>query len=442
MSLRWSLRLALIGSLAIHSAHSVSQTSPTKITKPAPGSSFTLTAIKVAGSSRYTPDEVITASGLQIGKTVSEEDFKLASQRLGETGAFGDVAYRFEYSAAGATLDLQLTDSTQFVPVHFDNLVWFSDQELTAKLRERVPLYRGQLPLNGEMADQVSDALQALLIERQIPGRADYLRSGALDGPIEAIVFSVSGPNIRIRQVDFEGAGPAETGLLRSAAEKLKDGEYTRSLLEVQARMNFLPIYLERGYLKAAFSEAQAKVAQQDADKILVDVALVAEPGHQYNFTTLEWSGLSVFSPEQLGQLLHLERGKPANAIQLGIDLTAVQKVYGTRGYMAAHITPVPQMDDESRTVAYQLQVQEGDVYRMGELEIRGVDNPTARRLVLAWKLKDGDTYDSSYAERFMKETANSIVKPGEWDVSIHESADAEEKTVDITLRLERKPTR
>jgi outer membrane protein insertion porin family len=431
-----------MAALVILSPQSFAQASPAKATKPAPGSSFTLTAIKVTGSIRYTQEEIIAASGLQVGNAVSEEDFKLASQRLGESGAFGDVGYRFQYSPSGATLDLQLTDNTEFVPVRFDNLVWFSDQELADKLRERVPLYRGQLPLNGEMADQVSDALQALLIERQIPGRADYLRSGALNGPIEAFVFSVSGPNIRIRNIAFEEAAPAEAGLLKTAADKLKGSEYTRSLLEAQARMNFRPIYLERGYLKAAFSEAQAKVAQQDADKILVDVALTVNPGHQYNFTTLEWSGLSVFSAEQLEQLLHLERGKPANAIQLGTDLTAVQKVYGTRGYMATHITPVPQMDDESRTVSWQLQVQEGDVYRMGELEIRGVDNPTARRLVLAWKLKQGDTYDSSYAERFMKEAANSIVKPSEWDVSVHESADAEEKTVDVTLRLERKATR
>ena len=162
---------------------------------------------------------------MQIGQQVTEADFQKATEILGETGMFGDVSYRFEYSAAGATLDFQLSDNPQLVPARFDNFVWFSDQELMEKLHQRVPLFRGQLPLNGKLPDQISDALQGLLIERKVAGKADYLRAGDQEGPISAIAFNVEGVHIVVRNTDFSGcsSGPAQ-GLATSRPSAFPSG--------------------------------------------------------------------------------------------------------------------------------------------------------------------------------------------------------------------------
>ena len=198
--------------------------------KAVPPSALKLTSIKVTGSKRYTPGQVIAASGLEIGQTVSEDDFKKASQQLGETGAFKDVTYAFKFSGDAATLDLQVTDAGPFVPARFDNFVWLSDQELLKQLHARVPLFESELPVAGSLADQVSDALQVLTIEQNIQGRADYLRFAHEDGPIEAFVFKITGPNISIRNVEFSGAEPSTLPALQAAAQKISGEEYLRSL--------------------------------------------------------------------------------------------------------------------------------------------------------------------------------------------------------------------
>src|SRR5437660_11121210 len=81
-----------------------------------PPSTFKLISINVTGTKRYTPAEIIAATGLQLGQTVSESDFRRASQELGETGAFSDVAYTYQYSAQGTKLDFQVADSNQSLP--------------------------------------------------------------------------------------------------------------------------------------------------------------------------------------------------------------------------------------------------------------------------------------------------------------------------------------
>src|SRR5215469_11568030 len=95
-----------------------------------PASNRQLIAVTVSGSKRYPESDALAASGLQIGTTVTEDDFKKAARRLGDLGVFSNIAYNYSYSSAGTKLILQVTDVDKFVPVRFEDFVWFSDEEL------------------------------------------------------------------------------------------------------------------------------------------------------------------------------------------------------------------------------------------------------------------------------------------------------------------------
>jgi outer membrane protein assembly factor BamA len=408
--------------------------------KELPSSAFKLIEIKTTGTKRYKSEEIVAASGLQIGESVSEDDFKKAARILGETGAFGDVQYSFQYSSDGTKLDLEVQDAEQFVPVRFDNLVWFSDRELFDRLHALVPLFQGELPAGGDLADQVSNALQALLIEHNVQGKADYLRAAHEDGPIEAFVFTVTGPQIHIRDVAFAGAVAPELPLLEAAAKKLQGADFLRSILRAQEDKNFLPIYLRSGYLKAAFGDAQAKIVQDSPQETTVDVTFPVEPGRQYKLTEIGIQGYKSFSAETLKKLMHAEIGQPADAVQLDADIESMKKLYGTRGFMAVSIQPEMQTNDANSTVEYVLHIQEGDVYSMGDLDVRGLDARTTSRLQDDWKLRGGDPYDSSYPKQFLERAAKDISILADWNVSVRESLNRDEKSVDVTLRFDPKP--
>ncbi len=418
----------------------LAQTARKPSPKELPPSAFKLISVKTTGTQRYKSEEIVAASGLQIGQTVSEDDFKKAARLLNDTGAFSAVLYSFQYSAEGTKLELQVHDAEQFVPVRFDNLVWFSDQELLDQLHAAVPLFQGQLPVGGELADQVSNALQGLLIAHNVQGEANYLRAGPEDGPVEAFVFTVVGPQIHIRNIAFEGAGEAELPLLESAAKKLLGSDFSRSILRTQEDKNFLPIYLQRGYLKATFGDAQAKVVEGSPRETAVDVTFPVDPGRQYKLTEIELAGYKSFSAETLRQLMQAEMNQPANAVQFDTDIEAMKKLYGTRGFMAVNIQPYPEMDDANSTVIYRLRIQEGEVYSMGDLDIRGLDARLTARLEDDWRLRGGNPYDSSYPKQFLDRENKEISVLSDWDASVRESLNPKEHTVDVTLRFNQKP--
>jgi len=411
-----------------------------------PASAFKLISISVSGSKRFAQDDLVAASGLQLGQNAGEEDFRKATERLGASGAFREVAYSYSYSPAGTKLELQVADSDKFVPAHFEDFVWFTDDELQRKVHERVPLFKDELPLTGNLPDEVSEVLQGLLVENNIAGHVDYLRAGESSGndelgKIESIDYSVTGAEIRIRNVDFTGASPGELPLLEKAAGQMLGRQYARSRVDTFAQHELLPIFLAHGYLKAAFAPPQTKVVEQSKDQTQVDVTLPAQPGRQYKLSAVEWSGNKVFTVEQLQQLLHLPPGEPANAVRLASQLEAVQKLYGTRGYVMATVKAEPEIDDANGTVSYRLQVSEGELYHMGELDIMGLDSPATARLREAWKMRPGDVYDSSYVKRFVTEADKLLTANVDWMVQTQEIPNQQDKTVDVALHYEARAT-
>jgi outer membrane protein assembly factor BamA len=432
---------------AIVPAGATQKPSPARGGKAAPPTASKLIALKATGTTRYTDKEILAASGLQLGQNAADGDFKEAVQRLGEAGLFSEVVYSYSSSDAGVKLDLQLTDidQTKLVPVHFENFVWFTDDDLLAAAQRYVPLFKHLLPLTGKLPDRVSEALQAILTEKHFPGRVDYLRVGdESGGPLHAIDYHVEDVSIRIRNLEFPGASPEQTALLTTAVRRLTGAVYGRTVLAATAKLDLLPVYLQRGYLKAAFGPSDARVVpqpvspenEQASAEIEVDAILPVTPGKLYAISSVDWNGNSAVATAEVAPLIHLPSGQPANAVALLHDLENVGKLYRSRGYMTVQIKPEAQFDEEKNTVHYDLNVVEGDLYKMGELEILGLDTQAKARMVEAWTLREGQPYNADYPRKFLDDTRKILPRGAEWAVTTHETLDAKDKTVEVEIRF------
>ena len=417
------------------------QAAQTPISK-LPAAARQLVAIKATGSKRYSEETIAAASGLQLGTPVTDDDFKKAARRLGDSGVFTDIAYSFTYSSTGTKLEFHVTDFNKFVPVHFEDFVWFSDDELLKRMKEHIPLFDGELPLSGRMADEVSDVLQAMLVERAIPGTVEYERAGKSDGPVDAIVYRVSNVVIEIRNVEFNGAAEGELSALKEASRRVFDREYSRTVLNALVEHQLLPVYHARGYLKAAFSAPQPKVVKQpSADNeqgvrnlTVVDVTYDVTPGMQYKLKGVEWSGNHEFPTETLDKMVRAEPGKAANTVRINDNLKDIQKLYGSRGYVTATVKANANFEDAAGTVVLYLDVDEGAVYHMGELEFRGLDNSLTAKLRNAWKIRPGEVYNTTYLSEYLPAAQKLLPPTLDWEVSSHVTANLRDKTVDVDL--------
>jgi outer membrane protein assembly factor BamA len=205
---------------------------------------------------------------------------------------------------------------------------------------------------------------------------------------------------------------------------------------------------LQRGYLKATFGPSNARVVPQPASApdargaaetqtdVQVDAMIPVTPGKVYATSSVDWKGNSAVATAELAPLLHLPPGEPADAVRLVRDMESVTKLYHTRGYMTAQIKPNAQLDDEKSTVHYDVNVAEGDLYKMGEVEILGLDTQATARMQAAWTLREGQPYNADYLKKFLNDTGQLVPRGVQWAVSTHETLDAKDKTVDVEIRF------
>jgi outer membrane protein assembly factor BamA len=408
---------------------------------------YKLTAVKVKGSSRYTDKEILAASGLVLGQDAADGDFREAAQRLGNSGIFSNVAYSFSYSSAGIKLEFEVTDTDQskFVPVIFENFVWFSDAELLTDLRRRVPLFKEGVPLSGRLLDQVAEALQALLGEKHLPGRVDFIRAtGQESGGFKGIEYRVADVTLRIGDLEFPGASPEQSGFLKAAGRRIPGAPYSRSAIASVAKFDLLPQYLQRGYLKASFGTAEARVVTQPpaqsgapaSDDVEVDAIVPVTPGKQYAVSDVTLKGNSAVSNEEAVHLFHLPVGKPADGVRVTLDAENLVKLYHSRGYMTAQVNPEARIDEDKSTVSYNLKIDERALYKMGELEIVGVDSQSKDRLREAWKLREGEPYNGDYKMSFLDGVRTLLPSGLHFTVQVSEDLDAKSKSVDVTIHF------
>ncbi|MGE5053245.1 MAG: POTRA domain-containing protein [Acidobacteriota bacterium] len=407
-----------------------------------PVSARQLIAVKVIGSKRFSEQDIVAATGLQMGTPVNDDDFKRAARRLGDTGVFTDIAYAYSYSSAGTKLEFHVVDADKFVPVRFEDFVWFSDADLLRRIKEHAPLFDGELPLSGRLPEEVSDVLQAMLVEKSIPGHVEYERVGKADAPVQAILYRVADVLIQIRNVEFVGAGEAELPALTAASKRVFEREYSRTVLRSLVEKQLLPVYYSRGYLKATFGDPQPKVVKQPSaanddgprNLTVVDVSFPVTPGQQYKLKSLQWSGNQAIPADILAKMVRLEPGQPANTVRLSDTLSQVEKLYGSKGYVTASITPQPSFDETAGTVAITLEVKEGPVFHMGDLEFRGLDNGLTAKLRNAWKIRPGEIYNSTYLSEYLPAAQTLLPSTLDWEVSPHVTPNVRDKTVDVDL--------
>ena len=169
-------------------------------------------------------------------------------------------------------------------------------------------------------------------------------------------------------------------------------------------------------------------------NQTVVDVTFAVTPGIPYKLKSLEWSGNRELSTETLQKMVRAEVGQTADTVRIGDNLKDIQKLYGSRGYVTATIKPDAEFDDAAGMVVLHMDVKEGAVYHMGELEFRGLDNSLTAKLRAAWKIRPGEVYDATYLSEYLPEAQKLLPPSLDWEVASHVTANVRDKSVDVDL--------
>jgi outer membrane protein assembly factor BamA len=397
-----------------------------------------LSKIEFSGLQTHTESQAIAASGLEIGQTIDIPALDEAAQRLLDSGLIKKLSYRYRTTGEDATVTFQVEEEKAAGdPVVFENFIWFSDEELMAAIRQQVPDFNGTAP--DSAIDGITKALQRLIREKKIGGRVDYLMSANPTGGDSKHVFSIEGVTIPICTLHYEGASSVQESELLKSSKDLSGGDYRQQFVLAYARVNLIPIYRERGHLRASFSAPQAKPESAGNCQNGAAVTVPVAEGQVFNWDKAEWAGNAALSNSELSAALDMKAGELANGLKIDKGLAALYDTYGHKGYLTARIKAVPTYAETTGQVSYNINITEGPQYHMGNFIINGMPENIAKPLRNSWKLKTGDVYDSLYLDKFMDAGIKALMPALASltkKLNIETKPDREKLTVDVIVSL------
>ncbi|MDT5122618.1 MAG: hypothetical protein QOC96_2100 [Acidobacteriota bacterium] len=402
-----------------------------------------LSKIEFVGLKRYSQEQVVAASGLQIGQNVNVEMLDAAADRLMSSGLFKKLSYRLHGDQGKAVVTFEVEEMAGGLPVVFDNFVWFSEEELVNAVKRALPSFDGTAPETGSVTDSIAKALQQLLQERKISGQVEYSPSADPAGGHAKHIFSVKGISIKVCALKFPGATDVQESELVKNSKPLLGSDYSREFVASFAEENLKPIYRQRGHLRAAFQIPVATLGSNSDCKDGVGVAVPVEEGLIYSWDKATWSGNAALSPEELQSALGMKAGELANGLKIDSGFKSVHEAYGKKGFIMTRISSKPDFDDATRRVAYNISLSEGPQFHMGNLIITGLSEGDAKSLKERWKLRPGDVYNASYFDEFMKNSLRGLMTqlgPDAAHIKIQTDIkpDRQNLTVDVTINFKK----
>jgi outer membrane protein insertion porin family len=401
--------------------------------------------IEFEGLARVTPDDALARSGLQAGQTATLEQIEAAAQRLTDSGLFRNLGYTIKGKTDAAVLTFKVEEMRWGVRVVFDNFVWFTEDELAAAVRRRVPTFDGTAPESGGVTEEITRALQELLRERKVEGTVEYMPSADPTGRGSEHVFTVKGAALRVCSLSFPGARAITEEELVRKSTPVFDNEYSRIFVTGFFEGTLVPFYHERGMLRATFAPPRVTRAAPSEDCAQgLAVSSTVDEGSIYVWGEAEWAGQQAMTPQELDIALGIKPRDVAGSGRLEKGLASVRKAYGRKGYLAARVAGAPEFDDANRRVRYRFNVTEGEQYRMGALTLDGLDERDTNNVKVRWRILPGQPYEDGYPEEFIKKNVQEFAKdllregrkPSFTKIVPAVKIDHDKRTVDVTLEF------
>ena len=406
------------------------------------GASFAQTylpkTIQFKGDAEHTTEELLAASALKQGIPLTSADLNDHTKLLMDSGLFESIHYDFN----GQDLVFHITPAATLYKPRLENFPFSINKELEDKLHEKMPLFHGKLPLQGNLLDAMRTALTDELAAKGIQATISTAPSDDLKpGEAPFIAFTITSPAIHVGEVQLRGGSPELAPKARTLAAKHVGSEFTTVGTPSQLEIDIQNLYREQGFLEASIHAVAGPAIVSDTEGVHIPFNITVEEGPQYHLGKVVLAAGMAVTQDAFDKQSDMHSGDIASLVKLRTNWLYLLRQYHNQGFMKATIHATPAYDPGQRIVNYAVTADPGPVYTMGTLKIMNGTDDVKSMITAAWPMHEGATFNEG-AIRSMTAThdVNPILERFfvhnglRYNLAYHDEA----HTIDVELFLER----
>ena len=374
--------------------------------------------ITVSGNTTFSPITIITYSGLSEGDEVSIPGEKISSaiKKLWESDLFSSVeVYKIKEVDNVVDLEIRLIDLPEL-----------SQLEITGVKKRKYEdiIKENKLQIGVKVTENLITTTTNYLENK-------YKKKGFLNAKVnittEEVVDSTNknkvkmsldinkGNKIKIKEIEFDGTENLNAKILQKSMKNTKKSKIYRfwkrsKYISDDFKEDLVSIvdkYKENGYRDARILSDTIL----DYDEGSVKLKIELKEGEKYTFGTINYLGNTVYTDEQLNQILKIKEGDTYNGVELekriadssDPDSDDLSNLYQNSGYLFSSVTPV-EVSADGNVIDLEIRINEGKPAYFNKISVVGNDKTNDHVIYREIRTRPGQLYSKANVIRTIRE--------------------------------------
>ena len=398
-----------------------------------------VTFIEIKGNKKIEEDTIRTKIKSRVNEPFSYEIVQKDIKTLYATGYFDDVRAEVETFEGGIKLILIFKEKPTITSIDFQG----NEEIETDKIKEEITITSGSMANPSLITDNVDKLISFYQSEgfwhvKVIP----VLREISEDAV--ALTFQIEeGTEVTIKEIAIDGSRALTEKEIKKAMKTRErwlfsfitgSGIYKKEEMKADVE-RIRELYQSKGYIYVAISEPLVTLSP---DQTEIYIKISVSEGDQYRIGAVNITGNKIFTTDEVFKQVGTSPGKIFDRTALRNDIDKILDLYMDKGYARADVNPIVDINADNRIANITLSITEGDIFRIGRIEITGNTKTRDKVIRREMRLDEGDVFSKKLLKRSYQRITNLNYFES---VDLSSEPKAEEKLVDLEVKVKERLT-
>ena len=382
------------------------------------GAKYLIKEISVTGNTNFSPQTIIAYSKLRKDEEIQVGGEKIANaiKTLWKSNLFSSIdIYVTNIEGNTANLEIRLVDLPELLDLTIEGVKKNKRDEIISENK----LQSGVKVTENLIATTRNYLTNKYREKGFLNTKVNIITTEVIDSvEKERVNMKISidrGEKVKIKAINFEGNEKVKDKKLRKAMKNTKQKNPIRVLkrskyIEADFREDLVSVvdkYKEKGFRDARII-SDSIIYNNDKS---ISLNIKVEEGEKYTFGKIDFVGNTVYTDQQLSQLLGIKEGDTYNGVELreriddpnDPDALSLSNAYQNNGYMFSTINPV-EVSAEGNIIDMEIRISEGKPAYFNNVTVTGNDVTNDHVIYREIRTRPGELYSKSEIIRTLRE--------------------------------------
>ena len=366
-------------------------------------------SVKIEGNKRVDTSTLLFYIKTRKGEALSRKQIGKDIEKIYDLGQFKDIRVETRQGSEG----LEVVFIVEEIPSIGDVILYGNKEIEDGDIHEIIGFKRGEA-FQAHMVTDAKEKINSLYNEKGFFfTKVDVVSKISERNLMNIHVRVREGEKVGIKNIRFSGNKNFSDGDLSDQIETKAEtwisfldesGLYNKDTLKLDV-FRLEGYYQDHGYIRVRVQDPKIDIDRESKE---INISIPIDEGLQYRVGKVTSKEDDIVTEDEVLKALKMKMRDVYSISKLRTGVMNIGDLYSERGYAYADVNPITKINESSRTVDVNIEVDRGRKVYVGEITVIGNTRTLDNVIRREFRLKEGELFDSVKLKR-SKQRINNL---------------------------------